>query len=70
MIVCVCHHVSEHEIGRHARAGASFEDIQIELGVATQCGQCEGCARDVVQRCTAQAVALHGTPPRQTALAA
>ncbi len=29
----------------------SFDDIQFELGVATQCGQCESCARDVVARC-------------------
>lgn len=53
MIICVCHRVSEHDIGRHARAGLSFEDIQLELGVATQCGQCERCAREVVARCAA-----------------
>ena len=52
MIVCVCHRISDREIARHARAGMGFDDIQFELGVATQCGQCEGCARDVVARCT------------------
>ncbi|MGV3568999.1 MAG: (2Fe-2S)-binding protein [Ramlibacter sp.] len=51
MIVCVCHRVSDREIARHVRAGMSFDDIQFELGVATQCGQCEGCARDVVAQC-------------------
>ena len=51
MIVCVCRRVSDREIARHARAGMSFDDIQFELGVATQCGQCEGCARDVVAQC-------------------
>jgi len=30
-----------------------FDDIQFELGVATQCGRCEGCARDVVAQCSA-----------------
>ena len=30
-----------------------FDEIQFELGVATQCGQCEGCARDVVAQCSA-----------------
>lgn len=30
-----------------------FDEIQFELGVATQCGQCEGCARDVVAQCNA-----------------
>jgi bacterioferritin-associated ferredoxin len=51
MIVCVCRRVSDREIVRHARAGMSFDDIQFELGVATQCGQCEGCARDIVDQC-------------------
>lgn len=51
MIVCVCRRVSDREIARHARAGMSFDDIQFELGVATQCGNCESCARDVVAQC-------------------
>ena len=53
MIVCVCHRISDRDIARHARAGLSFDDIQLELGVATQCGQCESCARDVVAQCSA-----------------
>ena len=58
MIVCVCHRVSDREIVRHAKLGMGFDDIQIELGVATQCGQCESCARDIVdQCCKAQPVA-------------
>jgi bacterioferritin-associated ferredoxin len=56
MIVCVCHRVSDREIIRHAREGKGFDDIQFELGVATQCGQCEGCARDVIDQCHAQAM--------------
>lgn len=53
MIVCVCRRISDREIARHARAGMSFDEVQLELGVATQCGQCEGCARDVVAQCSA-----------------
>src|SRR4051812_48281883 len=53
MIVCVCRRVSDREIARHARAGMDFDDIQFELGVATQCGQCESCARDIVDQCCA-----------------
>ena len=53
MIVCVCRRISDREIARHARAGLGFDEIQFELGVATQCGQCEGCARDVVAQCNA-----------------
>ncbi len=53
MIVCVCHRISDRDIARHVRAGMGFEDIQLELGVATQCGRCETCARDVVAQCSA-----------------
>lgn len=53
MIVCVCRRISDREIARHARAGMGFDDIQFELGVATQCGQCESCAREVVAQCSA-----------------
>ena len=52
MIVCVCHQVSDRETDRYARAGIGFEEIQFELGVATQCDQCEGCTRDVVAQCS------------------
>ncbi len=52
MIVCVCRRVSDREIARHARAGLGFDDIQFELGVAAQCGQCESCARDIVAQCS------------------
>jgi bacterioferritin-associated ferredoxin len=51
MIVCICRRISDRDIARHARAGMGFEEIQFELGVAMQCGQCEGCARDVVAQC-------------------
>ncbi|MEJ8835955.1 (2Fe-2S)-binding protein [Ramlibacter sp. AN1133] len=61
MIVCVCRRVSDREIARHARAGMSFDDIQFELGVATQCGQCESCAREVHAQCACSGgvAALH-----------
>ncbi|MGJ7579984.1 (2Fe-2S)-binding protein [Variovorax sp. RHLX14] len=61
MIVCVCRRVSDRDIARHARAGMTFDEVQFELGVATQCGRCEGCARDVVAQCSAShpVAALH-----------
>lgn len=59
MIICICRRVSDREITRHAKAGLGFDDIQMELGVATQCGRCEGCARDIVAQCnTSHPVAL------------
>lgn len=72
MIVCVCHRISDREIARHARAGMSFDEIQFELGVATQCGCCEASARDVVAQCCASqpVAALHNeTAPGSSQLA-
>jgi bacterioferritin-associated ferredoxin len=45
MIVCVCRRVSDRDIARLARNGMGFDEIQFELGVATQCGRCEGSTR-------------------------
>ena len=36
-----------------------FDEIQFELGVATQCGRCEACARAVVKECSATAPTAH-----------
>lgn len=54
MIVCVCRRVSDREILRHASEGKGFDDIQWELGVASQCGNCEECAREVIDQCHAR----------------
>lgn len=51
MIVCVCRRVNDKAIAQASRGGASFDDIQIEMGVATQCGQCESSARAVWAQC-------------------
>ncbi len=59
MIICVCRRISDRDIVRHARAGMGFDEIQFELGVATQCGRCEGCARDVVAQCSATSPTAH-----------
>lgn len=69
MIVCVCHRISDRDIARHVRAGLGFDDIQLELGVATQCGQCEGCARDIVAQCSSShpVAALHQESAQQRA---
>ena len=52
MIVCICRKISDSQIVRYAKAGMEFDEIQFELGVATQCGKCEGCVRDVVAQCS------------------
>jgi bacterioferritin-associated ferredoxin len=69
MIVCVCHRVSDKSIAQAARCGRSFDDIQLDMGVATQCGQCESSARAVWSQCRpSQSVAhLQLQEPRQQA---
>lgn len=55
MIVCVCNRISDREIMRHAQQGCmSFDDLQMETGVATCCGCCESCARDVFHEARSQ----------------
>jgi bacterioferritin-associated ferredoxin len=50
MIVCICHRVSDRDIARAARDGcASFDDLQLETGVATCCGKCHDCARQTFE---------------------
>jgi bacterioferritin-associated ferredoxin len=59
MIVCVCHRVSDKAIAQCARSGASFDDIQLEFGVATQCGQCEQGARRIWSECCPSTTVAH-----------
>ncbi|HET7793081.1 MAG TPA: (2Fe-2S)-binding protein [Rhizobacter sp.] len=50
MIVCVCQRISDRDIERHARDGcASFDELQMDSGVASCCGRCADCARDVFE---------------------
>ena len=54
MIVCVCERVSDRDIERHVRNGcASFDRLQLETGVASCCGRCSDCAREVFDNASA-----------------
>ncbi|MFC7435298.1 bacterioferritin-associated ferredoxin [Hydrogenophaga bisanensis] len=59
MIVCVCHRVNDQTIVRAARNGMAFDDIQLEYGVATQCGKCECSARALWSECHASQSLAH-----------
>ena len=60
MIVCLCHRVSDRDIHRRVESGVgSFEALQAETGVASQCGRCGDCAREVFD----QALAAQGDRP-------
>jgi bacterioferritin-associated ferredoxin len=49
MYVCICHGISEKRLTQAVQEGAhSFEQLQACTGVATCCGACETCARQVL----------------------
>ena len=48
MIVCLCRRVSDRDIRRAVQQGVdNFEALQDDTGVASHCGCCHDCARDV-----------------------
>lgn len=48
MIVCLCHRISDRDIHREVRSGtACFEQLQDDTRVASSCGACHDCAREV-----------------------
>lgn len=52
MIVCVCNNVSDKKIQRAVEQGMStMSELRTHLQVATCCGKCAGCAREVLQEC-------------------
>lgn len=65
MIVCVCRRVSDRDIERHAKSGcASFDELQMDTGVATCCGNCNDCAREVFESARAGTPHVHYLPAR------
>ena len=60
MIVCVCRRVSDRQIREAVADGAhSLQCLQIDLGVATQCGRCADCASRVLCDARSAAGAQH-----------
>ena len=55
MFVCICKQVTDGQIKEAVTNGAcSFKDVQSELGVATQCGECKNHARQCMRDCRNQ----------------
>ena len=49
MIVCVCNNISDREIRQAVDLGlSSMAELRRDLGVATCCGKCHTCARQVL----------------------
>jgi bacterioferritin-associated ferredoxin len=50
MYVCVCNEVTDHQIRKAVREGAtSVRELHRELKVASQCGKCASTARCVLE---------------------
>ena len=57
MIVCLCHRVSDRDIRRAVAEGTrNFEVLQDDTRVASACGACHDCAREVFDGALAQQV--------------
>lgn len=56
MIVCLCHRVSERDIHLEVASGTRcFELLQDQTRVASSCGSCHDCAREVFEHACAGA---------------
>jgi bacterioferritin-associated ferredoxin len=47
--ICICHGITDHQIRSCVKDGArTLCDLQGQLGVATQCGSCQGSALTIL----------------------
>lgn len=52
MIVCVCNNVSDRKIRQAVASGlSSMAALRQELDVATCCGKCHSCAKEILHEC-------------------
>ena len=69
MIVCVCNAVSESEIRACVELGCTdLESVREAVGVASCCGACSECAREIIDRCQAASIeaARKASPVEET----
>ena len=65
MYVCVCNSVTDRDIRKAVKGGVqTFKQLQQATEVATCCGKCAGCARDLLD----EALAKQREPQWQIAL--
>jgi bacterioferritin-associated ferredoxin len=66
MIVCLCHRVSDRDIKAAVCAGTRcFEVLQDDLRVASSCGCCLDCAREVFDGALSARPAAASIPIRE-----
>ncbi|BAZ95127.1 hypothetical protein TspCOW1_30490 [Thiohalobacter sp. COW1] len=58
MYVCLCKNITSSQIRDAVETGRAgcVRSLARELGVATQCGKCARCARELVDSCARSAV--------------
>lgn len=57
MYVCLCHNVTDTDIRRLVRTEGvcTMRKLSQQLGVATQCGKCGRCAKEVLREAVQEA---------------
>lgn len=60
MIVCLCHRVSDRDIQRAVASGVHcFEVLQDDTCLASSCGCCHDCAREVFDAAVGASAVRH-----------
>ena len=71
MIVCVCHRVSDRDIQRAVASGVRcFEVLQDDTCLASSCGCCHDCAREVFDAAVVASPVRHRAHAAETAATA
>lgn len=66
MYVCLCHNVTDNDIRQlvRTRGVGTMRELREHLGVATQCGKCAQCAKDVLREAVqSECAGDHGACP-------
>lgn len=64
MYVCLCHNVTDSQIRRLVRTEgvSTLPELRERLGVASQCGRCARCAKDVLREAVAECREANACP--------
>lgn len=64
MYVCLCQNVTDTDIRHLVRTQGvgTMRDLREHLGVATQCGKCAKCAKDVLREAVNESRCESGCP--------
>jgi len=64
MYVCICNPVTDSEVRVCVRRGAcTLSDLQMQLGVAAQCGMCAPAAVAIIEEVTGASLPVPASTP-------